>query len=67
MSLKENLMIYIYNKMTEMEMDKENLLAMRFKGSFDSLDIYEIMRSDIRIQCWNEFLDDIYKIVFSFK
>lgn len=67
MTLKEKLIIYVYHKTNQMEQDKEILNANRRKGTFDSLDMYELMRSDIRIQCWDEFLRDFYSIIFNCK
>lgn len=67
MTLKDKLMIYISRKYSELEADKANLNSIRFRGSFDSLDIYELMRSDIRIQCWSEFIDELFSIVLNIK
>lgn len=67
MSLRDKLIIYIYHKMNLVEKEKEILNANRYKGTYDSLDMYEIMRSDIRLQCWDEFLKDLYNVVINCK
>lgn len=67
MRLRDALIIYTYRKMNEIEQDKEVLNSSRYKGAFDSLDMYELMRADIRLQCWKEFIDDLYKIILNWK
>ncbi len=67
MTLRDKLMIYVYRKMNELELDKDTLTKMKYQRVMDSLDYYELMRADIRVQCWNEFLKDIYNIVINGK
>lgn len=62
MSLKDKLMIYISKKNDLLEKEKENLI-IKMRHPLDSLDLYEIALEKIRLQAWQEFLDDIFKII----
>ena len=65
MTVKDKLIIYIYRKMGELE-EEEKLLHYQTKHcSLDSLDHFEMMCSKIRLQAFNEFVNDLYKIVFN--
>lgn len=49
MTLRDKLMIYIYRKMNELELDKNTLTEMKHQRVLDILDYYELMRADIRV------------------
>ena len=67
MTLRDKLMIYIYNKNNVLELESEALHnQVRFQP-MDSLDHYEVMRDKIRIAAWKEFLDDLYTILINCK
>lgn len=67
MTIKDKLMVYIYRKMTQLENDKEEIKhQLRFQP-MDSLDMYELMRNDIRINTWNEFVKELFEIVINCK
>ena len=67
MTLRDKLMVYIYRKMSDLENEKESVRhQLRFQP-VDSLDMYELMRNDVRISAWNEFLDDLFSIVLNCK
>lgn len=67
MTLRDKLMVYIYRKMSDLENEKESVRhQLRFQP-MDSLDMYELMRNDVRISAWNEFLDDLFSIVLNCK
>lgn len=63
MTFKDKILVYLYNKSCELESEKKDMDYNRRYRPMDSLDMYEIMRSDIRIQSWNEFVDELMKIV----
>lgn len=63
MTLKDKLLIYIYNKNTEIERENEIIYNTRFH-KMDSLDHYEIMRRIVYNNAWQSFLNDLYKIIF---
>lgn len=65
MKLIDKLIIYTYNKMNELENEKEELRRQIRRQPVDSLDLYEIMRTDIRLECWNEFITDLYRIIIN--
>lgn len=67
MTVKDKLTIYIYRKMTELEQEKENITTQCRLQLMDSLDHYEIMLSKMRIQAFNEFVNDIYNIIINTK
>ncbi len=67
MTIKDKIMIYIYHKLNDLESEKNEInRSLRFQP-MDSLDMYELMRSEIRISAWNEFVNDIYKIIINCK
>ena len=49
--------------MNETEFLKNNCKE-NFKNSNDSLEMYEKLREEIRIECLEEIINDIFKIVF---
>ncbi len=67
MTVKDKLMIYIYRKMTDLENEKETIRhQVRFQP-MDSLDMYEVMRAEIRLNAWNEFMHELFEIVLNCK
>lgn len=67
MTSKDKVIIYLYNKSCQLEVEKKEMDYNRRYRPMDSLDMYEIMRSDIRIQCWNEFVDELMRVVLSYE
>lgn len=52
-----------YNKQNKLENESKELREMLRLHAMDDLDIYEIMRHRARLQAWNEFVDELYRIV----
>lgn len=67
MTVRDKLMIYIYRKMNDLENEKETVRQQVRFQPMDSLDMYEVMRADIRINAWNEFIRDLFDIVLNCK
>ena len=67
MTLKDKLIIYIYNKGNELEQEEKDLKTSLRMSALDNLDHYEILLHRIRIQAWNEFINDLYRIVINCK
>lgn len=67
MTIKDKLMIYIYRKMCSLEDEKKALQKQLRFQPMDSLDIYEHMRNEIRIDAWNEFVSELFDIVLNCK
>ena len=65
MSLRDRLICYVYNKSNRLDSEKETILQQRRYQAMDSLDMYENMRSDIRIEAWNEFVQDLLRIILN--
>ena len=63
MTLKDKMLIYVNRKLNETEFLKKNC-EMNFKNSKDSLEMYEKLREEIGIECLEEIINDIFKIVF---
>lgn len=67
MTLKDKLMIYVYNKGNQLEEEEKDLKTSLRLSVLDNLDHYEILLQRIRIQAWNEFIKDLYNIVINCK
>ena len=67
MGIKDKLIIYIYNKGNELEQEEKDLKTSLRMSALDNLDHYEILLHRIRIQAWNEFIQDLYRIVINCK
>lgn len=67
MTIRDKLMMYIYHKGNELEIEEENIALQTRFAPMDSLDHFEVMNSKIRISAWKEFLMDIYKIIVNCK
>lgn len=67
MTLKDKLMIYVYNKGNQLEEEEKDLKTNLRLSVLDNLDHYEILLQRIRIQAWNEFIKDLYNIVINCK
>lgn len=63
MTLKDKMILYVYNKGNELENEKETLKFQRHYQVMDTLDMYENMRAEIRIDAFNEFIQDLFKII----
>ena len=67
MGIKDKLIIYVYNKGNELEQEEKDLKTSLRMSALDNLDHYEILLHRIRIQAWNEFINDLYQIVINCK
>lgn len=67
MTLKDKLMIFIYRKMTKLENEKEQLRHQIRYQPLDSLDLYELMREDVRLSAWKEFIDELFAVILNCK
>lgn len=67
MGIKDKLIIYVYNKGNELEQEEKDLKTSLRVSALDNLDHYEILLYRIRIQVWNEFINDLYRIVINCK
>lgn len=67
MTLRDKMVIYIYNKGNELEQEEKDLKTSLRMSALDNLDHYEILLHRIRIQAWNEFIKDLYRIVINCK
>ncbi len=67
MTFKDKLFVYIYNKSTEIEHEEKDLKNSLRLSALDNLDHYEILLHRVRLQAWNEFIDDLYRILTSCK
>lgn len=67
MTLRDKMVIYIYNKGNELEQEEKDLKTSLRLSALDNLDHYEILLHRIRIQAWNEFIKDLYQIVINCK
>lgn len=67
MTLKDKLMIFVYNKGNQLEEEEKDLKTSLRLSVLDNLDHYEILLQRIRIQAWNEFIKDLYNIVINCK
>lgn len=62
MTLKDKLLIYIYNKTNEIEEENEIMYNQRF-SKMDSLDMYELMRRKVYNHAFRTFLNDLLNII----
>ena len=64
MSLKDKLIVYIYNKTNQLEQERSELKYSLRHRPTDELDLYEILVDRIRVEVWDEYIRDLYNIVF---
>ena len=63
MDLKDKIIVYLHNKANKMELEKQEINEIRRYRPLDSIDYYEILRSDIKIECWNEFIKELMSLI----
>ena len=63
MNIKDKIIIYLYNKSSQFKVEKRQIDEIRRYKPLDSLDYYEILRSEIKIEYWNEFIDDLMRLI----
>lgn len=63
MTLKDKLIVYCYNKLNSLEYEQTVLREQRRYHTMDSLDMYENMRAQIRIDTFNEFIKEILSLM----
>lgn len=63
MTIKDKIMIWIYNKNCQIENDTELLNVQVRHYPMDSLDHYEVMRKKIELSVWKSFLDELFNII----
>lgn len=64
MSLKYKLTIYIYNKQNKLDEERRELNYRLHSRPVDDLDLFEILRDKMRVEIWDEYIRDLYNIVF---
>lgn len=67
MTIKDKLMIWLYRKSCYYEEQKKDLDYNRRFRPMDSLDMYETMRHDIEIECYNNLIDELLQIILNSK
>lgn len=67
MTIKDKIMIWVYNKNTQIEQETEILNTQVRYYPMDSLDMYEVMRRKIYVSVWKQFLDELFKIIVNCK
>ena len=67
MTLKDKLMVYVYRKGNQIEQEEKDLKTSLRLSALDNLDHYEILLHRIKLQAWNEFINDLYNIVINCK
>lgn len=63
MKLRDRLLIYLVRKMNQIENDRKELRLNLRSRPMDSLDIYENLRMEIYLEAWDEFTNDLYRII----
>ena len=64
MSLKDKLTIYIYNKQNKLDEERGELNYRLRNRPVDDLELFEILRDKMRVEIWDEYVRDLYNIVF---
>lgn len=67
MTLRDKLLVYIYEKQTAIECEEKDLKLSLRMSALDNLDHYEILLHRIRLQAFNEFVKDICDIIINCK
>lgn len=67
MTIRDKLLVYIMRKYNELEQDKDIIRTQIKVSPMDSLDHYEVFRSKVRNEVWQEFVDELYKIILNCK
>ena len=63
MTIKDKILVWIYHKSNKIEDEREELRINRRYYPMESLDLYEQMRQQIRLDTWKEFLSELMQIV----
>ncbi len=64
MSLKDKLTIYIYHKQNKLDEERRELNYRLRNRPVDDLELFEILRDKMRVEIWDEYVRDLYNIVF---
>ena len=64
MTVKDKIVIWIYNKGEEIDRELEEIQIQAKYMPLDSLDHFELMNAKIRLSAWKEFLNELFKIIF---
>lgn len=65
MKLKDKLWCYVLHKTNQFERERDEIrYTLRYRP-LDSLDMYEQMRHEIQIECWNEYIRDLMDILIA--
>lgn len=67
MRLRDNLIIWLQRRSNELELERNQLKYQRQFEVMDPLDIYEMIRAEIRIDAWNEFVSELLRIILHTK
>ena len=63
MDIKDKIIVYIYNKSNQLENEMADLQRQLHYQPLDNFDIFENMQSRIRIEAFNEFVSELFKIL----
>ena len=53
--------------MNQLENEREQLRFQLRYQPLDSLDLYELMREDVRLSAWKEFVEELFAIIMNCK
>lgn len=67
MRLRDNLIIWLQRRSNELELERNQLKYQRQFEVMDPLDIYEMIRAEIRIDAWNKFVSELLRIILHTK
>lgn len=67
MTIKDKLMIYVYQKGCEIDNELEVIKLQCRHSPLDSLDHFELMHAQTRANAFKEFVDDIFRIIVNCK
>ena len=67
MTIKDYLLLYIIRKSNELELESKQIQEQIRLHPMDNLDHYEVLLHRIKIDTWNEFLEDLYKMILNLK
>ena len=67
MTIKDNIMLYVIRKSNEIETEGRQIQEQVRRQPMDNLDHYEVLLHKINLDAWQEFMQDLYRMILNLK
>lgn len=65
MTIRDKMLAYVSTKLNRLELERDAIRRNMQMKPLDGFDMYEMMRSEVRIEAWDEFIHELLALLMS--